>query len=228
MSRLILLYSVHNILPNVLTIQCCRNHNSNLVFVQVYCKRIKFLQPILDLSPSCGREYQCVFWRLLGIAGVFREGESGSGDIHNEQPTEHDGLPHLPLLWSDVALPLGIHLKSAGWLAGIGQFSIYKGGLQNEGLKKFLGWVGVGVGAKLLLLLLISIYKQRKPDWAGNWRKRSQILQYIFSSYIHVGVWNVRSIQAFPILKKLITYSLTRNIFRENVFTVCCKKRKRN
>lgn len=102
----------------------------------------------------------------------------------------------------------------------------------NEGLKKFLGWVGVGVGvgvgAKLLLLLLISIYKQRKPDWAGNWRKRSQILQYMFSSYIHVGVWNVRSIQAFPILKKLITYSLTRNIFRENVFTVCCKKRKRN
>lgn len=124
-----------------------------------------------------------------------------------------------------MALPLGIHLKSAGRLAGIGQFSIYKGGLQNEGLKKFLGWVGVGVGvgvgAKLLLLLLISIYKQRKPDWAGNWRKRSQILQYIFSSYIHVGVWNVRSIQAFPILKKLITYSLTRNIFRENVFTVC-------
>lgn len=110
-----------------------------------------------------------------------------------------------------MALPLGIHLKSAGRLAGIGQFSIYKGGLQNEGLKKFLGWVGVGLGvgvgggrggAKLLLLLLISIYKQRKPDWAGNWRKRSQILQYIFSSYIHVGVWNVRSNSGISYLKE--------------------------
>lgn len=106
-----------------------------------------------------------------------------------------------------MALPLGIHLKSAGRLAGIGQFSIYKGGLQNEGLKKFLGWVGVGVGvgvgAKLLLLLLISIYKRRKPDWAGNWRKRSQILQYIFSSYIHVGVWNyLRSNSGISYLKE--------------------------
>lgn len=73
----------------------------------------------------------------------------------------------------------------------------------NEGLKKFLGWVGVGVGAKLLLLLLISIYKQRKPDWAGNWRKRSQILQYIFSSYIHVGVWNyLRSNSGISYLKE--------------------------
>lgn len=65
------------------------------------------------------------------------------------------------------------------------------------------GWVGVGVGAKLLLLLLISIYKQRKPDWAGNWRKRSQILQYIFSSYIHVGVWNyLRSNSGISYLKE--------------------------
>lgn len=102
-----------------------------------------------------------------------------------------------------MALPLGIHLKSAGRLAGIGQFSIYKGELQNEGLKKFLGWVGVGVGAKLLLLLLISIYEQRKSDWAGNWRKRSQILQYIFSSYIHVGVWNyLRSNSGISYLKE--------------------------
>lgn len=94
----------------------------------------------------------------------------------------------------------------ADWQELVSSQSIKEGfktrGLRNSWGGWGQGWVGVGVGAKLLLLLLISIYKQRKPDWAGNWRKRSQILQYIFSSYIHVGVWNVRSNSGISYLKE--------------------------
>ena len=107
-------------------VQLCVQIGSHIICTYFFTRCVQSIQEFSDiysvLYPSLywtlflfsrRREHERVFGRVLRISALLREGESGRGDLHPEQPTEHDGLPHLPLLRTDVALPLGLHLRPA-------------------------------------------------------------------------------------------------------------------